>query len=116
MKNERILACFGLLFAMFLPITVQAADGCTKAPNYKQEGGLAGWPNRVVNSENKALRDGFAAGTCLYLKGQHSSGATPPGAPNNQHVTVTPRNGGVACHVFKKSSLNTSQYFPTTCF
>ena len=116
MKKKWMLACAGALFAMFLPAIGQAATGCSKAPNYQAEGGLSGWSNRVKNSANQALRDGYDKGTCLWLKGQHSGGMTPPGAPNNTHVTVTPKNGGVACHVFKKSSTNKSPYFPTTCF
>ncbi|OSQ38052.1 hypothetical protein [Thalassospira mesophila] len=116
MKNISILMGVGLFCALMLPASSQAAEGCTKASNYQEEGGLSGWPKRVKSSANKTLRDGYANGTCLWLKGQHSGGTTPSGAPDNTHVTVTAKSGGVACHVFKKSSTNTSPYFTTTCF
>lgn len=102
------LASIGL-FAL----TDASFAACTFAKNYQAEGGLSGWTTRVENSDDATLRTAYANGTCVYIKGQHDGGMAPAGTPSNQHVTVS--NGVKTCHVFKKSSTNRNQYFPTTC-
>ncbi|MBA4205775.1 hypothetical protein [Pannonibacter phragmitetus] len=110
MKTLTLAALAGIgLFAL----TDASFAACTYSRNYEAEGGMSGWPARVANSADATLRAAYANGTCVYLKGQHNGGMAPAGTPSNQHVTVS--NGVRVCHVFKKSSTNRNQYFPTTC-
>ncbi|MCC9620988.1 hypothetical protein LPB41_04715 [Thalassospira sp. MA62] len=113
---KRILGTLCVIAGLVSLGGAASAAGCTQSSNYSPEGGLSGWPTRVANSSNNALRAAYAAGTCVYLKGAHTGGTIPVGANGNLHVTVAISSGGKVCHVFRKvSTAPAGSYFPTTC-
>jgi hypothetical protein len=113
MRYRIIVPCMCAALCCF-SLPGQAFAACATVHNYEQEGGLSGWPARVEESSDATLRTAYTQGTCNYLKGEHGGGTVPAGAASDRHVTVL--RGSVTCHVFKKLSTSTAEYFPTTCF
>ncbi len=114
MKKAILVATFGGIFIAFSASPSFAA--CSIGNNYQALGGLKGWNTRIENSENAALRTGYANGTCILIKGAHTGGTIPANALDSLHVTVAPKSGATACHVFrKKSTAIPTDGFPTTC-
>ncbi|CAM3132015.1 hypothetical protein [Burkholderia ubonensis] len=104
-----------VMLVLFAMVGSAQAERCNFSPRYKDKGGLSGWPARIRNSSDEALRNAFKNDKCTFIMGEHSGGYVPRGAPNSRHITVS-RNGR-ACHVFKKHpNLRWDARYPTTCF